>query len=484
MSKKSIKKNYILNLSYQILTLLTPLITAPYLSRILEADGVGTYSYIESVSSYFVLFATLGLTTFGQREISYYQEDREKRSIVFWETNIIELFASVLAIIVYVIFSFSHSNYQLYIVLIFNLLSVIANISWFFQGMEEFGKIVYRNIIFKLINIVFVFLCINSKDDLIWYLLGSSVLLFLSNASLWFSVFKYVDKPDWKKLHPTRHIKTVLSLFLPTIAVQIYTVLDKTMIGIITNNAFENGYYEQAIKISKMVLTVVTSLGTVMIPRIGFYFEKGEIEQVKSYMYRGYRFVWFLGVPLTIGMSLISINYVPWFFGPGYDKVVPLIGILSLLILAIGINNVTGMQYLIPTKRQNIFTRTVVYGAVTNLVLNYFLITSLQSYGAAIASVTAETVIAVVQIYIVRKELSPKEIIKSGFNYFVAGAVMAVVILLVRGYLRPSIINTMILFVCGAVSYFVVLFIIHDQFFFENFISIFKKMLKKIKKST
>ena len=482
MAKKSIKKNYIYNLTYQILAILTPLITAPYLSRVLGADGVGTYSYIESVSSYFVLFATLGLTTFGQREISYVQEDREKRSIIFWETNIIELVATLISIVVYVIFSLTHSNWQLYIVLVFNLLAVIVNISWFFQGLEEFGKIVLRNIVFKFINIVFIFAVIKSPDDLIWYLLGTAFFTFLNNATYWIRIGKYVDLPKLSQLHPTRHIKTVLSLFLPTIAIQIYTVLDKTMIGVITQDAFENGYYEQAIKISKMVLTVVTSLGTAMIPRIGFHFEKGETDKVRSYMYRGYKFVWFLGIPLCFGLIMVSDNFVPWFFGPGYDKVAPLIGILSFLILAIGINNVTGMQYLIPTKRQNVFTRTVIYGAITNFVLNYFLITRFQSYGAAIASVIAETVIAVVQLIIVRKELSPWEVIKSGWHYYIAGGIMAVVLFLVRGYLTSSILNTIILVCIGAGTYFAVLLIMHDQFFFDNVISVGKKMIGKFKR--
>lgn len=479
MAGKSIKKNYIYNLTYQILTLLTPLITAPYLSRVLGADGVGTYSYIESISSYFVLFATLGLTTFGQRETSYVQDDRKKRSIIFWETNIIELIASIICIVIYVLFSMHQSKPELYLVLVFNLIAVIFNISWFFQGMEEFGKIVARNIFFKIVNIVFIFAFIKSKDDLIWYLFGTSFFLFLNNASYWLMVPKYIDKPEFKELHPARHLTTVMSLFVPTIAIQIYTVLDKTMIGVITQDAFENGYYEQAIKISRMVLTIVTSLGTVMIPRIGFLYEKKEIDKVKDYMYRGYKFVWFLGVPLCLGLLMVASNFVPWFFGDGYDKVSTLIGVLSFLILAIGINNVTGIQYLIPTKRQNIFTITVLIGACVNFVLNYFLIRVFQSYGAAIASVVAETTIAVVQIIVVRKELSPWEIVKSGWHYFIAGGIMAIVLFIVRKMLSPSIIHTMVLVGMGACIYFLVLLIMRDDFFLNNAKNVLNKILKK-----
>lgn len=482
MAKKSIKKNYIYNLSYQIITLITPLIIAPYLSRILGADGIGTYSYTESVCSYFVLFATLGLTTFGQREISYVQEDKKKRSVIFWETNIIELGASLICIAVYILFSFKQSTPWLYLALIPNLLAVIANVSWFFQGMEEFGKIVLRNAAFKVINVFFVFIFIKSRDDLLIYFFGTSILLLLCNMTFWTAIPQYIQRVKLSELHPTKHIKTVLSLFIPTIAIQIYTVLDKTMIGIITQDSFENGYYEQAFKISKMVLTVVTTLGTVMIPRIGSEYNKGNMDEVKRLMYRGYRFVWMLGIPLCFGLITVASNFVPWFFGDGYDKVVLLLGILAFLILAIGINNVTGMQYLIPTKRQNTFTLTVVIGATTNFLMNLILIYLFQSIGAAIASVMAETVITVVQIIIVRKELKPSVIIKEGIYYYLAGVLMVAVLIPLGKALSSSIIHTMVMVVCGTVVYFLALLVMKDEFFvsiLKNIIGIVFGKLKR-----
>lgn len=466
--KRSIKQNYIYNLLYQILSLLTPIITAPYLSRVLGPDGVGKYSFIESTCSYFVLFATLGLTTFGQREISYVQNDIKKRSIIFWETNIIELISSLVCITIYAFFSLLHSNWQLYIVLIFNLFAVIANISWFFQGIEEFRKITFINLIFKFFSIIFIFVFIKAKDDLIWYLLGTSLINFLNNIAYWLKIKEYVCLCKLDELNPLRHVKTVISLFVPTIAIQIYTVLDKTMIGLITNDVFENGYYEQAIAISKIVLTIVTSLGTVMIPRIGYYFENGETEIVKSYMYKNYRFVWFLGIPLCLGLICLSDSFVPWLFGPGYEKTIPLINILSLLIIAIGINSVTGVQYLIPTKRQNIFTKTVLLGAVINFLFNYLLIPSFYSFGAAISSVIAETTISISQIIIIRKELSPSVIIKSSKNYLMAGSIMFISLIIIKPYYDQSIISSLILILIGACIYFVILTIINDKFFFEN----------------
>lgn len=475
MAGKSIKKNYIYNLIYQILLLVTPIVTAPYLSRILKADGIGTISYVESVVSYFVLFATLGITVFGQREISYVQDIKEKRSKIFWQTLLLQIITGGLVLAVYIPFALLQNNRVLYLIFIMNIISVPVNITWFFQGIEEFGLIVFRNIIVKLLNISFIFMFVRTRNDLSVYVFGGSFFTFMANLSLWLYLPKFVEKPDWKEIKPLRNLKTVISLFVPTVAVQIYTVMDKTMIGLITQSTAENGYYEQAVKISKLVLTAVTALGTVMVPRIGLYFGKGEFEKVRAYMYRGYRFVWFLGCPLCFGLIGVSANFVPWFFGEGYEKVPPLLCILSFLILAIGINNVTGVQYLIPTKRESLLTRTVFVGAFVNLILNAVLIKYFQSFGAAVASVAAETTIAAVQLYFVRKELSLKTILGSGWHYILSAGVMLVLLLWAGRLLSPSIINTAIMVAAGAVVYFVILLLMKDEFFLQNARSVLSK---------
>lgn len=479
MLHKSIKKNYIYNLIFQFLTLITPLITTPYLSRLFGADGIGTYSYVESISSYFVLFATFGLTTFGQREVSYVQDDRKKRTIIFWETIIIQFISSLVCIITYVFFSLMQKDTILYLVLVINLFSVIVNITWLFQGMEEFGRIVLRNIVFKLIGLLYIFIFVTEKDDVIVYMFGVAFFSFINNLSYWTVLPKFVDRPKVKELQPIRHLKTVFSLFLPTIAISIYTVLDKTMIGIITKDSFENGYYEQAIKISKVTLSVVTTLGIVMIPRIGHYFSHGESEALRNSIYRSYRFVWLMGIPITFLLLSVSSNFVPWFFGPGFDQVVPLLGVLGFLILAIGINNVTGVQYLIPTKRQNTFSFTVIIGAICNFLLNIVLIYKYKSIGAAIASVLAECTIALVQLYIVRKELSFIKIFLLGFHYYIAGIVMLVVIFLIRDHFASSIINTVYLVAIGSISYIICLVALKDDFLLPIIDNIVRSVLKK-----
>ena len=480
--KKSLKKNYIYNLSYQILVIIAPIITTPYLSRVLNADGIGVVSFAESIVSYFILFAALGVGTYGQREISYYQDDRTKRSVVFWNTFIFKAITSSIVLIVYLILYKVLFKTNIYFILSVNILAVFIDITWFFQGLEEFGKIVFRNFIFKLLNIFFIFTFIKTKNDINLYAFSIGFFTFISNFSMWIYLKDYIDKPEKSKIHPFKDLVVIIALFIPTIAIQVYTVLDKSMIGIITKNDFENGYYELGVKISKVLLTVITSLGVAIIPRVGLLFNKKEIDNIKALIYKSYRFVWFLGIPLCFGLMILSDNLVPWFLGVGYDKVIILLKILSMLIILIGMSNVTGMQYLIPTKKENLFTLSVCVGAVVNFTLNLIMIQKFLSIGAAISSVIAEFFVTAAQIYMARDEISYKQILKEGINYYISGIVMIVVLLFIKRGLVPSLYNSIIIIISGAVSYFVTLFILKDKFIFEDLYQMYKGTISFISK--
>ena len=481
MSPKSIKKNYIFNVAYQILVILTPLITAPYLSRVLQPDGIGRASFAESIVSYFSLVAVMGINSYGQREISYVQNDIAKRSEVFWNTKLLSFCTSGITIVAYLIFAlFQKNNSAIYLILSLNLVSVFFDITWFFQGMEEFAKTVTRNVIVKIMQICYIFLFVKDKTDLPLYVLSLGLFTMLGNLSLWSYLPKYVTKVKLSVLKPFKDFKVVLSLFIPSVAIQIYTVLDKTMIGVITGSAAENGYYEQAMKISKMLLAIITALGIVMVPRIGYLFQNDKKDEIQSYMYRGCRFVWFLGIPICLGIIMTAGNFVPWFFGAGYEKVVPLLQILSLLILIIGFSNVVGVQYLIPTKRQNKFTTSVMLGAVVNFCMNTVMIYFFKSIGAAIASVAAETVVTMSMIFFVKKELSARQMLNEGRNSFLAGAVMALVLLPLSRLFSPSVVHTLVMVSVGATVYFAVLILERDEFFISNVLKLINLVKGKI----
>lgn len=478
--QKSLKLNYIYNVSYQVLSLITPLITTPYVSRVLGADGIGDYSFTASVVTYFSMVAVLGTLTYGNREISYLQDDRTARSTLFWEIELLSFLNTGICTAAYLIFLLfcDRSRFSLYAIQTISIVCVAFDIAWLLQGMEEFGKVMFRNMLFKVINIVFIFTAVRDKDDLFLYVAGMVLLALASNLSIWFYLPQYIDRPVWNNLHPMRHLKPTLALFLPSVAMSIYTVFDKTMIGLFANN-FENGYYEQALKISKTALTLVTALGAVMIPRMGYYFNQKNMDKVKELTYQSYNFVWFLGVPLSFGLIGISQNLVPWFYGKGYDKITVLLPILGLLIIIIGLSNVTGIQYFVTTKREHLLTCTVIIGAVVNFVCNLILIPKLYSIGASIASVAAETVITLTQLYLIRNELSFTRIMAQSVKYLLAGACMLLVLFLENHYLSASVLHSSIMIFSGAIVYFVALFILKDQFFFAYVKQVLQKLRHK-----
>ena len=211
-NSKSLKLNYIYNVSYQILTLITPLITTPYLSRVLKVDGIGLYSYTSSIVAYFIMVAALGTLNYGNREISYLQSDRKKRTQTFWEIELLSIISVAVCLAAYLIFTIFiyHEHTTLLLLQAMCLVSVAADIAWLLQGMEEFGKVAGRNVIFKIINIAFIFIAIHNKDDLAIYVAGMCIMELLSNLSIWFYVPKYVDRPDFKKLHPFSHLRATI----------------------------------------------------------------------------------------------------------------------------------------------------------------------------------------------------------------------------------------------------------------------------------
>lgn len=458
----SIRKNYVYNVISQIVSILAPLVTTPYVSRVLGPAGVGRYSFTSSVVAYFLLFATLGTTTYGQREISYCQDDRKKRSRVFWEIELLSCMAVAASVIAFIVFLLIDGFEPIYVVQVFTLIAAAADISWLFTGMEEFRVTVIRNIFVRLANIAFIFIAVRDSGDLIVYVAGLCVFTLLGNMSLWPAARRLVGTVPLRGLRPLRHLRADIALFVPTVAISVYTVLDKTMINLITGSDAENGNYEQSQKVAKAALTFVTALTSVLASRIGAYYSDDDKESVREKMYKAYSFVWMLSLPLCFGLIGVADNLVPWFLGKGYEQSVNLVRISGLLIPAISLSNLTGLSYLVPTKRQNYLTASVTTGAAVNVILNSIMIPQLAAAGAAIASVAAETLITAIQLFIVRKELSLRQIFHSAIWPLIASVVMLFIVRLEGRRFTPSILHTCIMILTGVVIYAVsMIFVIY-----------------------
>lgn len=483
MGRRSIKLNYILNTMYQILILIVPLITTPYISRTLGANGIGIYSYTYAIISYFMLFAVMGTSTYAQRTIAYYQSDKIQRSVKFFEIlsfRIITTFICVATYIVYLVSPICKYREVAFLQLIY-LISVALDVSWLFQGMEDFKRIVLRNTVAKIFNVLLVFVLVKTSDDVWIYTIILAGMTLIANISIWPYVPQYIQRVPFGQLKPFGEIKEIISLFAPTIAVQVYAVLDKIMIGYIAVDAVENGYYEQTEKVVRMALAIVTALGTVMIPRIAQLFHDNNWEKIKSYLTKSYQFVWFLGVPIMCGLIGIANTFVPVFYGPGYERIEILLPIYSCLVVAVALSNVTGCQYLIPTKKQNVYTVAVGTSAIINLLLNLILIPRFLSVGAAVASVSAEIIGALIMLVYVQRNrmINIVNILKLSYKNWIAGFSMLIIVKWIGGMMSPSVMSLCMLLLLGVATYTLMLFVQKDKFFIDNCKMVIGKIVKK-----
>jgi O-antigen/teichoic acid export membrane protein len=468
LGKNKLIKNYLYNTIYQVLVLIAPLITAPYVSRILGATGIGIYSYSQSIATYFVLVGAVGTTLYGQREIAFVQNDPKRRTEVFWEIELFRIAAVLLCTMIYVLFFCSSGEYvAVYRVLFLEVLATAFDISWFFMGMENFQITVIRNTIIKLVGIVLVFILVKSPTDVPLYAACITFPILIGNVSLWFSLNKYLVSSDipFKRIinRIKRHIKPIMLLFIPQVATEVYLVLDKTMIGLLGSDIEQVGYYTQAQKIVKIVLRVVTSLGTVMLPAMASAFSRGEIEKIQKNVKLALQFTFMLSFALAFGLSAIASRFVPIFFGKGYDEVVPLIIVIAPILVIIGTSNVLGKQYLLPTMRQGAYTASVVVGAVVNFILNIILIPHYDALGASVATVAAEFAVTGVQCWCARKQLPLVKLMLPMVKYFIMSCIMFVIVNMIGDIVGKGIFSICIMVFTGVAVYLLELVLTKDE---------------------
>lgn len=435
--KRSVTKNYLYNLSFQILQLITPLVLTPYLSRTLGADGIGTYGYVQSIVVIFMLFGTMGISMYAQREIAYVQDDIEKRSYIFFEIVILRAITIGIVYLVYFfVFMSSGTEMVVFRIASIEIIAAVFEISFFFQGINNFKVTVFRNIIIKIISVILIFVFVKTKEDINLYIFILCGMMLVGNLSIWCYLPKEIIIPKISRLRPFRHLKSTLALFLPQIAMQIYTVLDKTMLGVLSNKT-QVGYYESVQKIVVVSMTVITSLGTVMLTKVANTLALKDKDEVKNSILNAFHFVFFLATPMTFGMISIAPQLVPWFLGEGFVDSTILLEMMAPLILISGLSNVLGMQYLVPSRNHKQYTYAVFAGAISNIVLNLILIPYFKAAGATVATIVAEIIVLVVECYFVRKEFSFWSILKFNYKFILASIIM---------YLLLSIIFTEINF--------------------------------------
>ncbi len=423
------KKNFVYNIIYQILVMIIPLVTAPYLSRVVGKAGVGIYSYTYSIVYYFMLLTLLGVNNYGNRSIAKAREEKGKLSKTFWSIYFLQLIMGTLMIIMYLGYVFIFDNQYRTIALIQTLfiVSSMLDINWFFFGMEEFKKTITRNTFVKIGNALLIFLLVKNRNDIWKYTLIMSGMTCLSQIILWGFLKKYV-KFEKIGLHDIKkHLKPNLVLFIPVIAVSLYKIMDKIMLGAMSSVS-EVGLYENAEKIVSMPSTFIAALGTVMLPRMANLTAKGDNKKAEEYISKSEKFVMFMSLAMCCGLIGIGYKFAPFFFGKEFQKTGILIMLLSTTLPFLSFANVLRTQYLIPKEEDKIYIKSVFLAAVVNLIMNFIFIPLYGSIGACFGTIAAEFSVMFYQSWAVRKELPIKEYIANSVPFLIKSIIMLIVI--------------------------------------------------------
>lgn len=465
----SVKKNFSYNLIYQFLSIGSVLVVTPYVNRVLGAHLTGVYSFTFANAHYFLLFAMLGLNNYGSRAIAQVKAKtchegvsaqdapatKEAVSKTFWSIYAMQLMNAVLVLIGYAGYSLLLPVDDRKIVLLQSLyvLSALLDVNWFFFGMEKFKLTAIRNSLVKICSVLAIFLFVQCKEDLWIYTVIMSGSFLASAMVLWGYILKNVPfiRPTWKEI--AVHIKPNLVLFIPVVAISLYNVMDKIMIGRILRDKAEVSFYDNAYRVMEIPNVFINALGVVMLPRMTALLQMGEEKTGREYIEKSMYFTLYLAIPISCGLAAIANCLAPVYFGTEFA----VCGLLMQGLAPIGIikswANVIRTQYLLPNKKDRVYVISVVMGAGVNIVANLLLIPLIGTFGAVVGTLVAEAMVMLVQTVYAAKVLPVGKYILSSLPYFILGLAMTVFVWWIGKSLPLSIVTIVIQIVAGVVVY-------------------------------
>lgn len=460
-------RNYLYNVGYQVLAIIVPLITSAYVARVLRPEGVGANAFTNSVIQYFILFASMGIGYYGNRQIAYVRENQQKMANTFWEIQIVKTIMTLIAFIAFEVFMIFYTKQPEYMwAQSINLVAVAFDISWFYEGIEDFKVTVLKNSFVKIVSMIAIFIFIKGSNDVTLYIAVLAISTLLGNLTLWPNVRRDLPKVNFKSLNPWTHFLPMVELFVPQIAIQVYVQLNRTMLGVMVNET-SAGFYQYSDSLVKMTLALVTATGTVMLPHVANAFSQGDMNKVNKMLYKSFDFVSAMAYPMMFGLAAISLTLAPKYYGPGYGPVGQAMFIESIVILMIGWSNVLGVQYLLPIHKQKEFTISVTLGAILNVILNIPLIKVWGLNGAMIATSIAEFSVTLYQLFIVKRSLSLKDLFHGSWKYFISGLIMFIVVFWMNRNLKDSWLMMGLEVIGGVVIYGILVLILKAPIVYE-----------------
>lgn len=452
-------KNYLYNLSYQILTIILPIITVPYVTRIFTSEDLGNYGFYNSIVSYFSLFAMLGIGIYGTKQIAAARDV----SSTFWNIYVIQVAASILALLVYiiVIYSIPQMSGIIPLILSITLFSKMIDISWLFTGKEDFKKITLRNTMVKVAGVISIFTFIKSSEDLYLYIFLIVIFDFLGQFVMWIPAKKFIKHPSFDTKIIKKNLHPIVLLFLPQVAISLYVVLDRTLLGLLGSYS-DVGIYEQGQKLTSILLTVVSSLGAVMLPRIANLLSERKEKEAQNMVRFSFILYNLIIFPMIFGLIAINEVFVKLFLGQNFQDVKYVLYIIVFNIMFIGWTNILGYQVLVVRNKNKEFMLSTTIPAFVSVAVNIAVIPFFGYIGASMTAVIVEFLAFTIQWYYSRNIINKNllfnkdlaKIICSSLVMF--GAVMTCKMILGL----DGIIGLIIYLAVGGISYLGMLFLL------------------------
>ena len=477
---KKLSKNYLYTSLYQLLLIIIPLITTPFLTRTLGRTSLGIDGFVLSVVTLCEVIGSLGTTIYANREIAYVRNDQKKLSRTFWEIFFLRLTLCAIVICVFLFVAF-HSAYRTaFLIQTITVVAYFFDISWLFVGTEDVRPITICNGIVKTCTTACIFIFIRKPEDLYLYICITAIGQALVVIFLFIRGRRKISWCSWSQLRIMRHLMPVIALFLPQAASSLYVMFDKTMLGLLASDISRISLYDKAEVIVKAPTVFAAALTTVLMPRMANEFKNGRMGSVKDIVRHAIELMLLFSVPIAVGLAIIAPIFVPRYLGKDFIDSVRVVWILAPIIVAIALSNVSGAQFLIACNETKALGISYASSAAFNIIGNYLLIPKLNEIGASLTTLIAEFIVVVIQFIVMYKRLGSLEITNAVIKKLIAVICMAIPLLLI-GMLGNYIWVGLLQIAAGALIYFSVLWVLHDSTFMECLQAVIQFVRQKVK---
>lgn len=452
---KNVVKNYFYQTVFQLTKILLPIITVPIVSNAIGPEGIGVYNYTKSIAQYFVLMAGLGISLYGNREIALSWNRKENISKVFWEIFSFKFILSIISSILYLILVFFIDGSIYFYVQVFTVLSVLFDISWFFMGVEDFKKTSLVNLLMQIISFFLIIFFVNDSNDTLNYVLIQVSNIFFSQVFVWIFIKEYISFEKINIFNSFRHFRGSIEFFIPQVAILLYTELNKTLLGFFLGEK-SVGYYTNSLTLNLVFITIITTLDTVLLPHMSSLFAKDNIKKIVETMETTIHLQLFFSIPIMFGMLVVYDKLVPWFFGEKFLFINKVIPFFSILIVVVPLGMAISRQYLLPIGKTKEYNKSVIIGAIINIVGNLILIPSVGFFGVVFTYIISECFVTIVRTYSFVKSTQFQFDKNKISKIFLSGIIMYLVTRLLTYSMNASITTNVIQFIIAIFIYLIV----------------------------